>query len=188
LIEKHGGKMSLEYKVNDMRLIALNTHTTGLSPLGGDRIVEIDAVEVRDRKILAGQKHVFHRYLNPERDIPPEVVRIHGIGNDMVTDAPTFREIAQEFLDFIDGATLIVYNASFDLGFIGNELRLNGFSGIEHVPAIDILVLARKMYPNQRNSLEVLCDRYGVERGHRTGRGSPLYSRLLAELYLRMVA
>ncbi|OIO68410.1 MAG: hypothetical protein AUJ58_09110 [Zetaproteobacteria bacterium CG1_02_55_237] len=180
--------MSLEHEADDMRIIALNTETTGLSPLGGDRIVEIGAVEVLGRKILTGQNHVFHLHINPERDIPPEVVSIHGVDNKMVLDEPTFRDIAKNFLDFIDDATLIVYNASFDLGFIRNELFLNGFPDIEHVQVIDTLALARKMHPNQRNTLKALCDRYGIERDHQSQRSALLDSKLLAEVYLSMVS
>ncbi|MDQ6998920.1 MAG: DNA polymerase III subunit epsilon [Mariprofundus sp.] len=169
-----------------MRLIMLDTETTGLSPLKGDRMVEIGAIEVLNRKVLSGDKHVFHHYINPERDIPMEVVRIHGIDNKKVKNAPTFKEIAQQFLDFIEGATLVIHNASFDLGFIMNELRLHGLPNIQGIPVIDTLAFARKKHPNQRNNLDVLCDRYNVERGHRELHGALLDSELLAEVYLGM--
>jgi len=169
-----------------MRLIMLDTETTGLSPLNGDRMVEIGAIEVLNRKVLSGEEHVFHCYINPERDIPAEVVRIHGINNAKVKDAPTFRDIAQKFLDFIAGSTLVIHNASFDLGFIMHELRLHGLPGIETMPVIDTLAFARKKHPNQRNNLDALCDRYQIERGHRELHGALLDSELLAEVYLGM--
>ncbi len=169
-----------------MRLIMLDTETTGLSPQKGDRMVEIGAIEVVNRKVLSGADHVFHRYINPERNIPAEVVRIHGIDHDKVKDEPPFREIAQQFLDFIDGATLVIHNASFDLGFIMHELQINGFGNIGHVPVIDTLAFARQKHPHQRNNLDALCDRYHIERGHRTLHGALLDSELLAEVYLAM--
>jgi len=169
-----------------MRLIMLDTETTGLSPLNGDRMVEIGAIEVMNRRVLSGEKHVFHRYINPERDIPAEVVRIHGIDNARVRTEPTFKAIAQEFLDFIAGATLVIHNAPFDLGFIMNELRLHGLPGIDQMPVIDTLDFARKKHPHQRNNLDALCDRYNIERGHRELHGALLDSELLAEVYLAM--
>jgi len=169
-----------------MRLVVLDTETTGLYPLNGDRIVEIGAIEVVNRKVLSGKKHVFHHYINPERDIPLEVVRIHGIDNARVENEPTFKEIARSFLDFIEGATLVIHNASFDLGFIMNELRLNGFPNIQDTAVIDTLTFARKKHPRQRNNLDALCDRYNVERGQRKLHGALLDSELLAEVYLGM--
>jgi len=169
-----------------MRLIMLDTETTGLSPLNGDRMVEIGAIEVLNRKVLSGDKHVFHHYINPERNIPAEVVRIHGIDNAKVKNKPTFKEIAQQFLDFIEGATLVIHNASFDLGFIMNELRINGFSNIQHMQVIDTLAFARKKHPHQRNNLDALCDRYSIDRGKRDLHGALLDSELLAEVYLGM--
>ncbi|MFQ5355379.1 MAG: DNA polymerase III subunit epsilon [Mariprofundaceae bacterium] len=169
-----------------MRLVVLDTETTGLSHLNGDRMVEIGAIEVVNRKVLSGKKHVFHHYINPERDIPPEVVRIHGIDNARVEKEPTFKEIAQSFLDFIEGATLVIHNASFDLGFIMNELRLNGFPNIQDTAVIDTLAFARKKHPRQKNNLDALCDRYNVERGQRKLHGALLDSELLAEVYLGM--
>lgn len=167
-----------------MRLIMLDTETTGLSPLNGDRMVEIGAIEVHQRRIR--QDRVFHHYINPGRPIPAEVVRIHGIDDARVRDCPRFADIAQDFLDFIDGATLVIHNASFDLGFIMNELREAGMPGIEDVPVIDTLNYARKRHPHQRNNLDALCDRYRIERGHRTLHGALLDSELLAEVYLAM--
>jgi len=167
-----------------MRLIMLDTETTGLSPFSGDRIVEIGAVEVVHRNLE--QSRCFHHYVNPGRPIPEEVVRIHGISDAHVRNKPSFADIAQEFLAFISGATLVIHNAPFDLGFIMNELHQAGLAGINAVPVIDTLDLARKRHPQQRNNLDALCDRYRIERGHRTLHGALLDSQLLAEVYLAM--
>jgi len=167
-----------------MRLIMLDTETTGLSPLNGDRMVEIGAIEVHHRTVQPKRK--FHYILNPGRHIPEVVVRIHGIDDAKVKDKPVFKDIAREFLEFIEGATLVIHNASFDLGFIVNELHLNGFDSIKHMPVIDTLAFARKKHPHQRNNLDALCDRYGIERGHRELHGALLDSELLAEVYLAM--
>ncbi|MDQ7011421.1 MAG: DNA polymerase III subunit epsilon [Mariprofundaceae bacterium] len=167
-----------------MRLIMLDTETTGLSPLNGDRMVEIGAIEVSHRRIRHDSK--FHYYLNPGRHIPQEVVRIHGIDDDKVKDAPGFAEIADEFLNFIDGATLVIHNAPFDLRFIMHELQLSNMPDIGDMMVIDTLEFARTRHAHQRNSLDALCDRYGVERGHRELHGALLDAELLAEVYLAM--
>jgi len=167
-----------------MRLIMLDTETTGLSPMNGDRIVEIGAVEVLNRTVRPENK--FHHFINPERHIPEEVVRIHGIDDAKVKDAPKFADIAGDFLAFIEDATLVIHNAAFDLGFIMHELRLANLSGINQVPVIDTLGYARKKHPNQRNNLDALCDRYDIERGHRTFHGALLDAELLADVYLAM--
>jgi len=167
-----------------MRLIMLDTETTGLSAFSGDRIVEIGAVEVVNRHL--DPEKTFHHYINPGRPIPAEVVRIHGISDAHVKDKPPFAEVAADFLEFIAGATLVIHNAPFDLGFIMNELNLAGLPPIGHVPVIDTLDLARQRHPQQRNNLDALCDRYRIERGHRTLHGALLDSQLLAEVYLAM--
>lgn len=167
-----------------MQLIMLDTETTGLSPLHGDRMVEIGAIKVSRRKILKG--HTFHHYLNPGRHIPEEVVRIHGISDADVKNAPRFADIAESFLSFIEGATLVIHNASFDLGFLMNELRMADLPNITQVPVIDSLDFARKKHPGQRNSLDALCDRYQVNRTQRTLHGAMLDAELLAEVYLDM--
>ncbi len=167
-----------------MQLIMLDTETTGLSPHHGDRIVEIGAVRVSRRKIH--HEDVFHHYLNPERHIPEEVVRIHGIRDEDVRDAPRFADIADAFLAFIRDATLVIHNAPFDLGFLMHELRLAGRSDLTDVPVIDSLQFARSRHPQQRNSLDALCDRYGIDRRHRKRHGALLDAELLAEVYLAM--
>ncbi len=167
-----------------MQLIMLDTETTGLSPRRGDRMVEIGAIKVSQRKIQ--KEYVFHRYINPGRSIPEDVVRIHGISDADVKDKPVFADIADEFLAFIKDATLVIHNASFDLGFLMNELHLANLPNMTQVPVIDSLGFARKKHPGQRNSLDALCDRYHVDRGHRTLHGAMLDAELLAEVYLAM--
>jgi len=167
-----------------MQLIMLDTETTGLSPLHGDRMVEIGAIRVSRRKIRKADS--FHHYLNPDRPIPEEVVRIHGIRDADVKDAPRFADVAEAFLSFIEGATLVIHNASFDLGFLMNELRLAGLPDMGDVPVIDSLGFARKRHPGQRNSLDALCDRYHIDRSQRALHGALLDAELLAEVYLAM--
>jgi len=167
-----------------MRLIVLDTETTGLSPFKGDRMVEIGAVEICRRAIQP--EHTFHHYLNPGRPIPEEVVRIHGISDADVRDAPRFADVASDFLDFIRDATLVIHNAAFDLGFIMHELHLAGQPSIDQVPVIDTLQLARQRHPQRRNNLDALCDRYRIDRSHRERHGALLDSELLAEVYLAM--
>ncbi len=167
-----------------MQLIMLDTETTGLSPLHGDRMVEIGAIRVSRRKIR--KDNVFHYRLNPGRPIPEEVVRIHGISDADVKDAPRFAEVAEAFLSFIAGATLVIHNAPFDLGFLMNELRLAKLPGMAQAPTIDSLGFARKKHPGQRNSLDALCDRYHIDRSRRTLHGALLDAELLAEVYLAM--
>ncbi|MDQ6979401.1 MAG: DNA polymerase III subunit epsilon [Mariprofundaceae bacterium] len=167
-----------------MRFIMLDTETTGLSPANGDRMVEIGAIEVCHRQV--NPDRVFHQYINPGRDIPQEVVRIHGIDNAKVKDCPSFADIASDFLQFIEGSTLVIHNAPFDLGFIMHELVDTGLPSIADMPVIDTLMIARKKYPHQRNNLNALCDRFQVERGHRELHGALLDSELLAEVYLAM--
>ena len=167
-----------------MRLIMLDTETTGLSPQQGDRMVEIGAIEVNNRDM--NQTRTFHQYINPGRKIPAEVVRIHGIDDARVKDEPCFADIAQDFLDFIQGGTLVIHNAPFDLGFIMHELAECGMSNIHNIPVIDTLLMAKKQFPRQRNNLDALCDRFEIARGHRELHGALLDSELLGEVYLAM--
>jgi DNA polymerase-3 subunit epsilon len=167
-----------------MRLIMLDTETTGLSPQNGDKMVEIGAIEISNRDMK--QTKTFHKYINPGRSIPSEVVRIHGIDDKRVKDEPSFKEVAQEFLDFIEGGTLVIHNPPFDLGFIMSELADCDMPNIQDIPVIDTLLMAKKQFPRQRNNLNALCDRFEIERGHRELHGALLDSELLAEVYLAM--
>jgi len=166
-----------------MRYVILDTETTGLSPQRGDKMVEIGAIAVHNREVSG---EVFHRYINPLRDIPQEVVRIHGITEKKVKHEPAFPDIADAFLDFIAGSTLVIHNAAFDLNFIMSELLAAGKKDISEMPVIDTLDMARKQFSGQKNSLDVLCDRFGIERNHRKLHGALLDSELLAEVYLAM--
>lgn len=170
-----------------MRQIILDTETTGLEPREGHRIIEIGAVELLNRGIT-GQD--FHQYLNPEREIDADAVRVHGLTNEFLADKPTFADVAEAFLDYVRGAELIIHNAAFDVGFINHELaKLGpGYGRLEdHVSGVlDTLLLARRMHPGQRNSLDALCKRYGVDNSNRELHGALLDSRILAEVYLAM--
>lgn len=171
------------------RQIFLDTETTGLHPLGGDRIVEIGAVEVIDEKPTGNN---FHYHINPERSIPAEVVKIHGIDDDSVKDAPIFPAIAESFIEFIKGAEVIIHNAPFDVGFINAELsfiRDYNFEKLaDYCTIIDSLAIARNKYPSKKNSLDALMARYGVDASSRTHHGALLDSLLLAEVYKHLIA
>ena len=168
-----------------MRQIVLDTETTGLNPRTGDRVIEIGCVELKNR-MLTGNN--FHRYINPERDSEEGALAVHGITTEFLRDKPKFAEIAAELRDYIQGAEVIIHNAPFDLGFLNNEFKLLGlpsFSG--HCSGvIDTLVNAKEMRPGKRNSLDALCDFYGVSNAHRKLHGALLDAELLADVYLSM--
>ena len=168
-----------------MRQIVLDTETTGLEPGDGHRIIEIGAVELIDRR-LSGQH--FHQYLNPERDIEDGALEVHGITREFLQDKPVFADVAQEFLDFIEGAELLIHNAPFDIGFLDMELGLiNSPVRIEnHARVLDTLEMARDLHPGQRNSLDALCKRYEVDNSSRNLHGALLDSEILADVYLAM--
>ncbi len=170
-----------------MRQVVLDTETTGLKVEEGHRIVEIGAVVLINRHITDRK---FHKYINPEREISKEASQIHGITNEKLTDSPIFRDIADEFLAFIDDADLIIHNANFDVGFLNNELALIDNHVNEELQArhqiIDTLELARNKHPGQRNDLDSLCQRYGVNNSNRTLHGALLDAELLASVYLQM--
>ena len=168
-----------------MRWIILDTETTGLDPAFGHRIIEIGAVEVVNRNITG--RH-YHTYLNPDRESDEGALQVHGLTTAFLSDKPRFEQQVDDFLDFIDGAELIIHNAPFDLKFLNAELSrvgkaeiLNFCSGVT-----DSLVHAKELYPGKRNSLDALCERYGVSNAHRTLHGALLDSRLLAEVWLAM--
>lgn len=171
-----------------MRQICLDTETTGLHADKGDRIVEIGCVEVVGRTLSDRPEAFFHRYLNPERDVPEEAVQVHGLDNRFLADKPLFADVADDFLKFIEGAELIIHNASFDVGFLNMELERVGKGRIEnYCPVItDSLKMAAEIFPGLRNTLDVLCTRYEIDKSQRTLHGALLDARLLAEVYLAM--
>jgi DNA polymerase-3 subunit epsilon len=168
-----------------MRQIVLDTETTGLNARSGDRIIEIGCVEMVNRRLTGNN---FHYYINPERDSDPGALAVHGLTTDFLSDKPKFAEIADALCLFVRDAEIIIHNAPFDLGFLDAELeRLGKPKFGEHVSRItDTLVQAKELYPGKRNSLDALCERYGISNAHRTLHGALLDSELLAEVYLAM--
>jgi DNA polymerase-3 subunit epsilon len=168
-----------------VRQIVLDTETTGLGYRQGHRIVEIGCLELQDRR-LTGRG--LHRYIDPERDIDEGAQAVHGLSREFLADQPRFAEIAHDLIAFITGAELLIHNAPFDLGFLDMEFaRLNLPATREICPAItDTLQLARARHPGQGNSLDALCERYGVDSGHRVLHGALLDAELLAKVYLAM--
>jgi DNA polymerase-3 subunit epsilon len=169
-----------------MRQIVLDTETTGLSPEEGHRIIEIGCIELLDRRVTRNR---FHVYLNPERGIDAGASEVHGIRDEFLADKPRFREIAEDFLAFVGGAELVIHNAPFDVGFLNHELRLlgEGFGDLGgYCTVTDTLALARKKHPGQRNSLDALCKRYGVDNSRRELHGALLDAEILADVYLAM--
>ncbi len=168
-----------------MRQIVLDTETTGLNPRNGDRVIEVGCVELVNR-MLTGNN--FHRYINPERDSEEGALAVHGLTTEFLRDKPKFAEIANELRDYINGAEVIIHNAPFDLGFLNAEFKLLGLPTFtEHTSSvIDTLVQAKEMRPGKRNSLDALCDHYGVSNSHRKLHGALLDAELLADVYLSM--
>lgn len=168
-----------------MRQIVLDTETTGLSAEGGDRIIEIGCVELVARKLTGHNKHF---YLNPGRDSHEDALKVHGISNEFLKDKPKFAVVADELLEYLAGAEIIIHNAAFDVGFLNKELELLGkppfrtFVG----SVTDTLVMAKEMFPGKRNSLDALCDRLGVDNSSRTLHGALLDAELLADVYINM--
>lgn len=168
-----------------MRQIVLDTETTGLNPRAGDRVIEIGCVELVNRRLTGNN---FHSYLNPERDSEEGALAVHGLTTEFLSDKPKFAEIANGLRDYLAGAEIIIHNAPFDVGFLDAEFARLGIARFrDHVgEVIDTLVRAKEMHPGKRNSLDALCDRYGVSNAHRTLHGALLDSELLAEVYLAM--
>ncbi len=168
-----------------MRQIFLDTETTGLSAEAGDRIIEIGCVEMVNRR-LTGRD--FHRYVNPERKSHEDAVRVHGITDEFLADKPKFAAIADELVQYIAGAEVVIHNAAFDVGFLNAELRRLGLPSFsEHVVGVkDSLLMAREMFPGKANSLDALCKRLEVDNTHRTRHGALLDAALLAEVYIRL--
>ncbi len=167
-----------------MREIVLDTETTGLDPYQGHRVVEVGCIELLNR-IPSGQS--FHRYVNPQRDVPPEAFAVHGLGVEFLKDKPLFAEVADELIAFIGEAPLVAHNASFDLGFINAELERAGRAVLARDRIIDTLLLARRKHPGSPNRLDDLCARYGIDNSRRTKHGALLDAEILAEVYLELI-
>ena len=167
-----------------MREIVLDTETTGLDPASGHRIVEIGCVELFNA-IPTGQ--TYHVYLDPERDMPEEAFRVHGISAEFLTGKPKFAEVAEALLAFLGDAPLVAHNAEFDMRFINAELAAHGFALIGSERAVDTLALARRRYPGAANSLDALCQRYGIDLSRRSKHGALLDAEILAEVYAELL-
>lgn len=168
-----------------MRQIVLDTETTGLNPRDGHRIIEVACIEMVNRRLTG---HHLHKYINPEREIDAGAQAVHGISLEFLADKPKFADIADEFLEFINGAQLIIHNAPFDLGFLNAELDRLGRVPVETLCSgvIDTLKDAKELHPGKRNSLDALCERYEIDNSSRTLHGALLDTELLAEVYLAM--
>lgn len=166
-----------------MREIVFDTETTGLSPAGGDRLVEIGCIEMVGR--IETGRH-YHCYFNPDRPMPSEAEAVHGLSDIFLSDKPRFVEKVDELLEFIGDAPLVAHNASFDFGFLNHELERCGYGSICLTRMVDTLVLARSRHPGAKHSLDALCTRYGVDRSHRVKHGALLDAQLLAQVYIEL--
>ena len=168
-----------------MRQIFLDTETTGLSADNGDRVIEIGCVELFNRKLTGNNKHF---YLNPGRDSHEEALKVHGITTAFLKDKPKFEAVADELLDYLQDAEIVIHNATFDVGFLNKELELIGRPRFKDYVAnvIDTLVMAKEMFPGKRNSLDALCSRLGVDNSGRTLHGALLDAELLADVYINL--
>lgn len=168
-----------------MRQIILDTETTGLEPEQGHRIVEMACVEIQNRRLTTNHLHL---YVNPERDSDPEALRIHGLQTEFLAQHPKFPELADQLIDFVRGAEVIIHNASFDVKFLNAELARAGKPKFQTLCAkiTDSLMVAREMFPGKRNNLDALCERFGISNAHRTLHGALLDSELLGEVWLAM--
>ncbi len=167
------------------RQIVLDTETTGLSAEGGDRIIEIGCVELLNRKLTGNN---LHFYLNPDRDSHEDALKVHGISNEFLRDKPRFAEVADDILQYLEGAEIIIHNAAFDVGFLDKELERLGRGPFASVvgEVTDTLAMAKQLYPGKRNSLDALCDRLGVDNSGRTLHGALLDAELLADVYINL--
>jgi len=168
------------------RQIVLDTETTGLDPKTGHRIIEVGCVELQERRLTGNNLHL---YLQPDREIDHQAIEVHGISNEFLVDKPRFAEVAAELKAYLSGAELLIHNAPFDVGFLESEFAIVGdeFALGSLCKITDTLAMARKLYPGQRNSLDALCKRLGVNNGHRTLHGALLDSEILADVYLTMI-
>ena len=168
------------------RQIVLDTETTGLEPSQGHKIIEIGCVEMVNRRLTGNN---YHQFLQPDREIDEGAQAVHGISNEFLADKPRFADVVRDFIDYLDGAELIIHNAPFDVGFINHELKLIGaeYGDVAtYCTVIDTLVMARKMRPGKKNNLDILCKEYEVNNAHRELHGALLDAELLSEVYLRM--
>ena len=171
-----------------MRQVVLDTETTGLDPQQGHRVIEIGCVEIQNRRLTG--RH-FHQYLNPDREIDEAAIEVHGITSQFLADKPRFGQVEANFLEFVSGAELVIHNAPFDIGFLDHELKLSnsGQGKMANFCAIlDSLLLARDKHPGQRNNLDALCKRYGVDNTQRDLHGALLDAEILADVYLLMTS
>ncbi len=166
-----------------MREIVLDTETTGFDPNSGDRIVEIGAVELHNHMPTG---RTYHQYINPERDMPEDAFAVHGLSSEFLSDKPVFARIAQDFLDFVGDAKLVIHNAAFDMKFLNAELKWVDKPQLPWSQAIDTLEMARKKFPGAQNSLDALCRRFGITT-ERELHGALLDSEILAEVYLELI-
>ncbi|MGE0850343.1 MAG: DNA polymerase III subunit epsilon [Hyphomicrobiaceae bacterium] len=167
-----------------MREIVIDTETTGLDPANGDRLIELGCVEIVNR-IPTGRE--FHRYLNPERDVHHDAVAVHGLTVEFLKDKPLFKDVVEEFLDFVGDAPLVAHNASFDMAFINAELQRLAKPMLTRNSVVDTLALARRRHPAGPNSLDALCKRYGIDNSQRTKHGALMDSLLLANVYVELL-
>ena len=169
-----------------MRQIILDTETTGLEPSQGHRIIEIGCVELINRRLTGNN---YHQYIQPDREIDEGALQVHGISNEFLANKPRFEDIADDLMNYLKGAELVIHNAPFDVGFLDHELKLlnDGRGTIDdHCSVTDTLVMARKMHPGQKNNLDALCKRYDVNNTQRELHGALLDAEILSEVYLRM--
>jgi DNA polymerase-3 subunit epsilon len=168
-----------------MRQIVLDTETTGINPKQGNRIIEIGCVELFERKLTGNN---FHRYINPDRDSEEGALAVHGLTTEFLRDKPRFHEVVEELREYIQGAEVIIHNAPFDLGFLNHEFNLLKLPTFDsHINGvIDTLVQAKEMRPGKRNSLDALCEHFGISNAHRKLHGALLDAELLADVYLAM--
>ena len=167
-----------------MRQIVLDTETTGLEPRQGHKIIEIGCVELVNRRLTG--RH-YHQYVNPQREVEQGAIEVHGITNEFLTDKPAFAAICDDFWEFIRGAQLVIHNAPFDVGFINHEFAQVGKAPLEgECGVLDTLALARQKHPGQKNNLDALCKRYGIDNSHRDLHGALLDAEILADVYLLM--
>ncbi len=167
-----------------MREIVLDTETTGFSPGKGDRLVEIGCVELVNHMPTGT---VYHCYINPERDMPESAFKVHGLSEEFLSDKPLFKDVCDEFLEFVNGSPMVIHNAEFDVKFLNAELDWVGKPVFPQEQAIDTLVMARKKFPGASVSLDALCRRFGVDNSNRELHGALIDSYLLAEVYLELI-